>query len=375
MVKNTKQRLFELMNKVGGMPILTEIDWEDEFSDVSKECISVEALKDYFNKVLKNRELPPDKKTEPSLIIHNRLIPFDSKGEIDVDSFIKNITQYPPQIISQNEKISKSGGDNSITFNIGLPALRGLVYDIQNKKFYIVNTCPGAGSCAAVCYARRGRYVYISEISLKQTRILNLLLNNPDDFKKQLLLEIEFIAIKNKGKKIYFRWNDAGDFFTKKYFQIAVEITKELKEKGYDFESYARTKMGDIYNLNDPNITLNFSVDAAQKERKKVDLTTAKTSEIVPTNLFKDLFVRDNGHFAVNAEGKLIPKDENSISTLKQRISDEFNVDINSLIMYDELIKIPEGDVKKYNVIVLPKGQGDIAAQRRDVQRTFLLRH
>ena len=43
--------------------------------------------------------------------------------------------------------------------------------------------------------------------------------------------------------------------------------------------------------------------------------------------------------------------------------------------MYDDLIKLPETNSIKYNVIVLPKGQGDIAAQRKDVQRTFLLYH
>lgn len=375
MIKDNKQRLFEMMNKVGGMPVLTEIDWGGDFNDVSKECISIEALKDYFNKVLKNQELPSEKRTKSSLMIHNKSIPFDENGDIDVNTFIKNITEYPPQIISQNEKMGKSGSENSITFNIGLPALRGLVYDIQNQEFYVVNTCPGAGACAKVCYARRGRYALLPAISQKQTRILNLLLNHPDDFKKLLLHEIKTIAIKNKGKQLFFRWNDAGDFFTKKYFQIAVEITKELKESGLNFESYAHTKMGDIYNLNDPNVILNFSVDAAEKERKKIDLTAAKTSEIVPSSLFKDLFVRDKAHFSVDEKGKLIPKDENSILTLKQRIADEFNVDINTLIMYDDLIKIPEGNEKKYNVIVLPKGQGDVAAQRRDVQRTFLLYH
>lgn len=375
MIKDTRQRLFEMMSKVGGMPVLNEIDWEGEFSDVSKECLSIEVLKDYFNNVLKNHELSSDKRTKPSLMIHNKSIPFDEKGDIDVDTFIKNITEYPPQIISQNDKMGKSGSENSITYNIGLPALRGLVFDIENKQFYIVNTCPGAGSCAKVCYARRGRYAFMPLISQKQTRILNLLLNNPEDFKKLLIREIEIIAIKNKNKKLFFRWNDAGDFFTKKYFQIAVEITKELKERGYNFESYAHTKVGDIYNLNDPNVILNFSVDATDKERKKVDLSTAKTSEIVPSNLFKDLFVRDKAHFAVDNEDKLIPKDENSIPTLKQRIAKEFNVDISTLIMYDDLIKMPEGNVKKYNVIVLPKGQGDVAAQRRDVQRTFLLYH
>jgi hypothetical protein len=95
----------------------------------------------------------------------------------------------------------------------------------------------------------------------------------------------------------------------------------------------------------------------------------------VPPGIFRDLFTRDVAHFAVDAKGHLIPKDENSVETLKQRIADKFNVDINTLIMYDDLLKIPEGDEKIHNVIVLPKGQGDVAAQRRDVKRTFLLYH
>jgi hypothetical protein len=40
-------------------------------------------------------------------MIHNKSISFDENGDIDVDTFINNITKYPPQIISQNEKMGK----------------------------------------------------------------------------------------------------------------------------------------------------------------------------------------------------------------------------------------------------------------------------
>ena len=316
-----------------------------------------------------------DKRTKASLLVHNKAIPFDEKGEIDVQAFIQNITKMPAQLYSQNEKMEKSGADNSITFNIGIPALRGIVYDIEHKKFYVVNTCPGAGACAKVCYARRGNYIMLPNVFGKQTRVLNLLLNDPELFEKLLKHEIEPLVWKNKGKKVLFRWNDAGDFFSKKYFKIAADITKELQAKGYKFESYAHTKMGDVYNLNDPNMTLNFSVDAAEKEREKVDLSKAKTSEIVPSELFKDLFLKDRAHLKVDDAGKLIPASPESLNILKQRIADKFNVDTNTLIMYDDMLKIPVGTEQKWNVIVLPKGQGDIAAQRKDVQRTFLLYH
>jgi hypothetical protein len=374
MIKSSKQRLFEMMDRVAGMSLM-EVDWKGEFSDVSKECISDEALKDYFNKVLENQKLSSDKRTKSLLLVHNKSIPFDDMGDIDVNTFIEMITKYPPQIISQNKKMEKSSNDNTITFNIGIPALRGLVYDQDNKQFYIVNTCPGAGICARICYARRGRYVLLPQIFIKQTRILNLLLNNPEDFGKLLKNEIKALALKNKGKKLLFRWNDAGDFFSKKYFQIAAKITIDLKNEGLNFESYAHTKIGDIYNFNDPNVILNFSVDATDKEKNKVDLFGAKTSEIIPSELFKDLFIKNKAHFTVDTKGKLIPKNNNSFNILKQRISDKYNVDINTLISYNELLKIPEGNERNLNVIVLPKGEGDIAAQRKDVKRTFLLYH
>jgi hypothetical protein len=374
MIRNTKQQLFEMMNKVTGMS-LDEVDWEGDFSDVSKECISTEELKKYFNKILLNYELAQNKRTKSTLLVHNKAIPFDENGEIDVDTFINDITKNPPQIYSQNTKMEKSGSEDSITFNIGIPALQGLVYDIENKEFYIVNTCPGAGACAKVCYARRGRYVIQPNIFVKQTRILNLLLNYPDKFEKILKHELEMLANKNEDKKIIFRWNDAGDFFTKKYFEIAVKITKELKNNGYNFESYAHTKIGDVYNLNNPNMTLNFSTNANEKEKSKIDLSTAKTSEIVPTTLFKDLFVKDKMHLKVDDNGKLIPIANNSITTLKQRISDKFGVDIKTLLTYDEMLKIPVGGERNLNVIIMPKGEGDVAAQRKDVKRTFLLQH
>lgn len=374
MIRNTKQRLFEMMNRVAGMP-LDEIDWEDNFSDVSKECINVEELKNYFNKILSDYKLPQNKKTKPSLLIHNKAIPFDEKGDIDVEAFIKNVTKFPPQIFSQNTKMEKSKSDDSVTFNVGIPALRGLVYDIENKEFYIVNTCPGAGTCVKPCYARRGRYVVQTDIFIKQTRILNLLLNYPERFEKILKSELILLANKNIDKKIIFRWNDAGDFFTKKYFEIAIKITKELKNEGYNFESYAHTKIGDMYNLNNPDMTLSFSTNANEKERKKINLSTAKTSEIVPTTLFKDLFVKDRAHFKADNNGKLIPIDNSSINTLKQRVSDKFGVDINTLLTYDEMLKAPIGNEKTLNVIIMPKGEGDVAAQRKDVKRTFLLQH
>ena len=361
---------------------LNEIDWDNEFSDVYKKCINTAELKNHLNHVIDNSEKKPSDRESLGLnkpYIHTKSIPFDEEGEIDVNAFIKKITTMPNDILSINSKMEKSKTDNTLSVNIGIPALRGLVYDIDNKEFFFVNTCPGAGECALICYARKGSYVMFPDVFVKQTRILNLLLNFPDRFEKLLKRELEIMALKNPDKEIQFRWNDAGDFFTKKYYQIAKKITKELKSEGYNIKSYAYTKMGDIVNMGDDDIMINFSTDANRKETNKVvDIENKKKEVTIPKELFGDLFVKTsdkNPKFLVGGDGKMIYKDKDSVNTLKKRIADKYNVNMDTILTYDELLAKPVGMPLQYNVMVAPKGEGDIGAQRRDVKYSFLMFH
>lgn len=378
MKKSNKERLFEMMNRVGGMP-LDEVDWENTFSDVSKTCINVEQLKEYLNERLQNRDLKPHLRRKEPLDkphIHLSAVKFDETGDIDVEQFIKDITQFPNKILGKNEKMKKSEGATTVGYNVGIPALRGLVYDMENQEFYVVNTCPGAGSCAVICYAKRGNYIQYPASFVNKTRILNFLLNYPDRFEKILEHEIEIEILKNEDKKVVLRWNDSGDFFTKKFYEIASKITQDLINKGYNFKSYAYTKMGDIVNMGDPNITMNFSDDANKKETEKVNAGQIKGSKIVPQKLFDDLFIKDNrGKITTDENGSMMYKDTNGLDILKDRISKQFGVDKSRILSYDELLKTPQGEKNQYDVIVLPKGEGDVAAQREDVRTTFLLFH
>jgi hypothetical protein len=361
--------------------ILTEIDWNEKYSDVSKKPMSIEQTKEYLAKVVGNCKLKPADRMATALdkpYIHAKKIQQDVDGEIDIESFIADITKMPKDILSVNTKMEKSSDDDSLSVNIGIPALRGLVYDIDEKTFYVVNTCPGAGSCAVICYARRGSYVMFPDVFVKQTRILNLLLNYPTRFEKLLLRELETFALKYPEKEIQMRWNDAGDFFTTEYYEIATRITKQLKAEGYNVKSYGYTKMGDIVNLADPDVTINFSDDANKRETDKVkDLGSTKKSVIVAKNVFDDLLVKDakNRNYETDEKGKVIFKNgQNGINDLKNRLAKLYNVDASTILTYDELIRTPESD-SKYNVIVMPKGDGDRGAQRNDVKTSFLLFH
>jgi hypothetical protein len=385
---NKKMNLLETLSRIRinfgllNEDNLNEIDWDNEFSDVYKKCINTAELKNHLNHVIDNSEKKPNDRESLGLnkpYIHTKSIPFDEEGEIDVNAFIKKITTMPNDILSINSKMEKSKTDNTLSVNIGIPALRGLVYDIDNKEFYFVNTCPGAGECALICYARKGSYVMFPDVFVKQTRILNLLLNFPERFEKLLKHELEIIALKNPDKEIQFRWNDAGDFFTKKYYQIAKKLTKELKSDGYNIKSYAYTKMGDIVNMGDDDIMINFSTDANRKETNKVkDIENKKKEVTIPKELFGDLFVKTsdkNPKFLVGGDGKMIYKDKDSVNTLKKRIADKYNVNMDTILTYDELLAKPVGMPLQYNVMVAPKGEGDIGAQRRDVKYSFLMFH
>lgn len=363
---DSKKLIFERMG-------LQEIDWEGDFSDVtSRKCLEPQAFADHLNEILAN-EKNSVKLNVPW--VNKASIPKDEEELADIKEFINKITQIPNQIlVTSNAKMEKSVEGEKFNVTIGLPAFIGLVYDMDNDKFHYVSTCPGAGDCVVGCYALKGNFLNDGK-SIKLTRTLNLLMNDPEMFKSKVKNEIIQLISQNRNSTLAFRWNEAGDFFTKKYFLIAQEITKELVKKGYNFESYAYTKMGDLMNLKDDNFVMNFSDDANKRERGKIgDITTVKNSKIVPRELFKDLFFPIGSSFKKDDNGKIIYRTPNGKEELKDRISKSYGVPKETLLMYDELLQTPKGAPNQYNVIITPS-DGDISAERRDVKTTFLLQH
>jgi hypothetical protein len=246
----------------------------------------------------------------------------------------------------------------------------------------VINTCPGAGSCAVDCYARKGFYIMNAGKNLKYTQRLNMMVNNPEGYEELIMDELEPLAFKIKreskkeGKdiKLVIRWNDAGDFFSKRYFDIAAGVTKKLIELGYNIESYAYTKMGDIANIADPDFIVNFSDDANKRETSKIDSSKIKISKIVPKELFKGIFKKEGPHYVKADSGKPEFADDKASDKLKNLISLKYNVPYESLVFTDELPQ-KQGEQHQYNVIVLPTGDSDVGAQRRDVRVSFLLQH
>jgi hypothetical protein len=379
-------RFKELYNyRINESASVNEVDWDEEFSDVKKTCLAPEMVVKMLNDQLSRLDKPSkdrEKIDANTPIISRGNLPL-ADGDIDVNHFIKEITARPKQIFDRNPKMEKSDtGGFQYTVNTGIPALRGIIYDIDNQKFFTINTCPGAGTCAVSCYARKGFYIMNDGKNLKYIQRLNLLLNDPEEYENIIMDELDPLAYKIKrdsrkeGKdiKLVIRWNDAGDFFAKRYYDIAISVTNQLVKAGYNIESYAYTKMGDVANIADPNFVMNFSDDANKKETAKVDTESAKISKIVPKELFKDIFLKDGPSYVKDEKGKAMFKDDASKERLKNLISVKYNVPYETLAFNDELPP-EQGTEYLYNVIVLPTGDSDIAAQRRDVRISFLLQH
>jgi len=312
---------------------------------------------------------------------------------LNVEKFKNLISKEPSKIFDRNPKMEKSDkGRNQYTINTGLPAIKGIIFDEDDNEFKHINTCPGAGECQLVCYARGGFYGMNDGKIIKLIRRLNLLWNNPKRY-YQLVMEelisaasskqtpkaswdfndIDDVTTKNEGPQLVIRWNDAGDFFDETYFKIAMSATKQLVKLGYDVKSYAYTKQAKYIDLAGETMVMNFSKGSISSELEKVDLEKVKFSDIVPEDLFKQVFVYKGPHIQVDNDDLPIFK-QGGKELLRQLMAKEYNIPIDRL-KYQYELPPKESDKFKYDVIVLPKGDSDISAQRNDVHKTFLLVH
>lgn len=339
-------------------------------------------------------DLGKQKKFEPGKNIPE-LTAMAPSAELDVNKFKELITTLPDVIFDQNTKMVKTDkGRNQLTVNTGLPAIKGIVWDEEENEFMHINTCPGAGKCQLVCYARKGFYGMNDGLVLKLIQRLNLLWNNDKAYYKMVMKELISHAASIQtpqgewdyddmsdskgieGDLLVIRWNDAGDFFSEKYYRIAQAATKQLQKLGYNVKSYAYTKQAKFVNLATDDFVMNFSKGSASSEVRQLDLEKVKFSDIVPRDLFKQVF-KYKGPHVMKVDGKddgLPVFVDGGEEKLKQIISNEYKVPLERL-KYQWELPSDEGEKFKYDVIVMPTGDSDVAAQRNDVQKTFLMYH
>jgi hypothetical protein len=348
---------------------------EGDFLGARTKPISPEEMQAYMDRIKSKTKEKGDKYNLPYIHGSNIEIKNEAGKTYDQDKLKAAIKTRPSQILKQNAKMAKSAGPDTIFFDIGLPALKGLAVNEKTDEFIVVDTCPGAGKCKIYCYAMKGGYVQWKDVSMSQTRLLNFLINDPQGFKAQFESELKAkasTALKKK-KKILVRWHDAGDFFSPEYLNLAFEIARDFP----DVEFYAYTKMAGVAQSDKPkNFKMNFSMGATPDQEKQIDFEKTKHSTVIPKPMFDKYIMKDENGKAVRDEKNRIQfKDEEALNSFKKDLASKYNVPVESVLTYDEMLDTPKSDEEnKYNVIVRP-GDGDVSASRGDVKGTYLLIH
>jgi hypothetical protein len=289
----------------------------------------------------------------------------------DTEKLKAAIMTRPTSILGKNAKMQHSETGDQAVYDIGLPALKGLAVNEKTGQFVVVDTCPGAGACQTYCYAMKGSYVMFKAVSMNLARMLNYLLNDPEGFADQLDAEIRLAQSKNKGIQIVVRWHDAGDFFSNEYLDMAYKVASANPKVQF----YAYTKMGDVANAPRPaNFNMNFSQGAKSGQEKKVNITRTKHSKVVPKDMFFDLIARKGNELIKDAKGRMQFASAENLDAFKGRLAQKYAIDRDSILTYDQMMKMPVGDTPKWNVIVMP-GDGDNSANRNDVIGSYLLFH
>lgn len=323
------------------------------------------------------------KKEKLAPIIHGsniKAIVKDGGEEWDLDDLASQITKRPNAILGTNAKMSKSATEGEIVYDLTLPALSGIVVDEETGDFVEITTCPGAGACQLFCYARKGGYVMFPASSMSAAQALNFLVNDPEGYTARVNQEIHAIKGKTdkKGIRLVVRWHDAGDFFSKEYLDLAYGVANANP----DVKFYAYTKMADVATGNSPkNFIINFSSGAKRGQEKKIEIHKAQGNAVkqgltLPKDMFRGLFVTDaKGKYVKDEKGRTQVKGDAEWNQFKQNLSSTYNIDPDTIITYDQMLTIPEGPKPKWNVVIFPAGHGDRAANRLDVENSFLMFH
>jgi hypothetical protein len=154
------------------------------------------------------------------------------------------------KLLVQNSKIKKSGNNEIVVYNFGIPAL---------KSKDGLSTCPMAGKCAVGCYAKSGAYLFSNVAQAYENRLVAA---QSDNFGAMIQTELNSAKKRAKTKKVYIRIHDSGDFFSPEYFKKWLVVM--LNNPTVTF--YAYTKMISFFKgIKLPsNFTLIYSLGGRQ---------------------------------------------------------------------------------------------------------------
>ena len=119
-------------------------------------------------------------------------------------------------LLTQNSELRPLG-----IYNWTIPALSAQLPDGRRVK-----TCPAAGVCAALCYARVGTYRF-SNVKAAHTRNLQMVV---DDLNGWAAAMVEELGLPRYRGDKWVRIHDAGDFFSDEYLAAWLEIARAMPD-------------------------------------------------------------------------------------------------------------------------------------------------
>ena len=151
-----------------------------------------------------------------------------------------------------NSKLVKTAKEFGVRiFNFSIPA--------GNDKASGKITCPFAGSCLSLCYAKKGMYRFGN---VERALSKRYEASKESNFVERINTELSKVK---KDKQIYVRIHDSGDFYSPAYFAKWLEIAQNNPSVRF----YAYTKSHSFirgnFNLPD-NMDLIFSLGSTKDE-------------------------------------------------------------------------------------------------------------
>lgn len=162
----------------------------------------------------------------------------------------------------------------------------------------VFKTCPNAGACATVCYARNGTFNF-SNVKAAHTRNLDLVLDSPEGFVAQVNEELRHkrfrptgsarqydFSIENDYARLWarnggaaVRIHDSGDFFSQEY----LDLWKSIAEANPQVLFYAYTKEVEMFKKNDfpANFLYLFSTGGLQDDL--IDMDNDRHADVFPS--------------------------------------------------------------------------------------------
>ncbi|ANZ36483.1 hypothetical protein BBK82_10800 [Lentzea guizhouensis] len=170
-------------------------------------------------------------------------------------------------MITQNSGLRRHG-----IFNYSIPALAAKLADGRN-----VLTCPSAGVCANVCYARTGTYQF-PQVKAKHARNLARYLDDPRQWRHDLVTELA--APKYRNGKL--RVHDSGDYFSDDYVTDWMTVARAVP----DVLVYSYTKeISRFKRLVEPDPPENFAwvYSYGGKEDHLINPATDRMADVFPS--------------------------------------------------------------------------------------------